>query len=152
MSLVDNVLAHYGAKGMKWGVRNDKASKSAPTDVTLKMKPGRAVKTSGGKNQPASSDAKTAAVTRQIAKKSSTDALSSRDLKSLVDRMQMEANYTRLAVPQKSAGRKFVERMFKDKNARTQTVSVASKSLKVVSAPITVGRAIKRADLSGIGR
>ena len=87
----DTTLSHYGVKGMKWGVR-----KKEPTDVSVQQKPGKYVKTSGGKRQAASDDAVKAAVSRQKAKSSSLDALSDDELKQLVNRMNMEQNYDRL--------------------------------------------------------
>ena len=86
-------LIHYGVKGMKWGVRRD----NSPKAVTVKEAPGKFVKTSGGKNQPASDDAKSAAVSRQKAKKSSLDSLSNKELQQLVTRMNLEQQYSQLS-------------------------------------------------------
>jgi hypothetical protein len=147
----DAYLAHYGIKGMKWGVRKNDSSRNSPTEISVSQKPGRKVKTAGGKNQPASEDAKKAAAARQKAKASTTDALSNQELKSLVERMQLEANYTRLSATQKSKGRQFAEKMFKDKNARERTAADLGKAYDVATTPIQVGQAIKKTDLSTIG-
>lgn len=107
-ALAEEVLEHYGVKGMKWGVRRDRDDSPQSVSVTQK-KPGTKATATGGKNQPLSDDAKRTAEQKQRAKASTTDALSNQELKQLVERMQLEANYARLAAPQKSAGQKFVE-------------------------------------------
>jgi len=108
---VDDVLAHFGVKGMKWGVRKRSSSSSGPTDVVVKTKPGKRVSTSGGKSHPASEDALRVAVSRQKARKSSTDSLSTKELRELVDRMNLEQQYSKLTTSnkKKSAGAKFAQ-------------------------------------------
>ena len=91
---VDDVLSHYGKKGMHWGVH--KTDRSVPTDVVLKTVPGKLVKTSGGKFIPASADAKAAAAGRQMIKKSSIDVLSNKELQAVVTRMNLEQQYSNL--------------------------------------------------------
>lgn len=103
-------LAHYGVKGMKWGVRKQRM----PTGVTVKKTPGRRVKTSGGENQPASKDAVAAAKLRQRAKKSTTDSLSNVELQDLVRRMNLEQQYRNLAAQDQGPAQKFVQRLVKN--------------------------------------
>lgn len=113
--------SHYGKKGMRWGVTTlpDGTQTGNPrAAVQVKQKPGKAVKTSGGRERSASEDAIAAKVGKQIARKSSTDALSNAELQAVVTRMQLEQNFTRLATPQKSAGRKFIENMLFNKQQR----------------------------------
>lgn len=110
-SLVGGVLAHYGVKGMKWGVRRTDAQLAAAREVSVtQKKPGTYVKTSGGKGLPASDDAVKAAVGRQKAKASSTDALSNAELRQVVERMNLESQYQRLSFEsdRRSVGQKFV--------------------------------------------
>jgi len=78
---------------MHWGVRRDR---SVPKEVTLKTTPGKKVKAKGGNYQPASEDAKTVAVLKRTAKKSTTDSLSNKDLQTMVTRMNLEQQYSRL--------------------------------------------------------
>lgn len=104
---VEEVLEHFGVKGMKWGVR--RRGPSGPTDVIVKTAGGKKVKTAGGKGQPASDDAVRAAVSKQKARKSTTDALSNKELQDLVSRMNLEQQYTRLAPRTKTqAATKFI--------------------------------------------
>ena len=42
---MDTKLEHFGVKGMRWGVTKDKR---IPQDVTVRMKPGKKLKTKGG--------------------------------------------------------------------------------------------------------
>lgn len=110
MDAVETAIAHYGVKGMKWGVRKDKPS----TDVTLKETPGRRVKATGGKRQPASEDAKKAAAARQKAKASTVDALSNQELQQLVNRMNLEQQLSRLSESRMSAGEKMARAFVAD--------------------------------------
>lgn len=90
----DNELRHFGVKGMKWGVR--KADRNAPRAVATKQKPGDYIQSKGGKRQPGSEDAFRTQTYRQMAKASTTDSLSNKELQALVNRMNLEQNYARL--------------------------------------------------------
>jgi len=102
MNPAETVLQHYGVKGMKWGKR-----KSVATSVTTTATPGKRVKATGGTLQPASEDAIKTAATKQRAKKSTTDSLSTKELQELVTRMNLEQQYERLAGPSNPA-KKFI--------------------------------------------
>lgn len=85
---LDDVLAHYGIRGMKWGVRRTKKQlNSAHT----------------------SEDATKAHEYKTRAKTSGTSSLSNKELQHLVNRMNLEQQYGRLASNNKkmSAGAKF---------------------------------------------
>jgi hypothetical protein len=71
---VAEVLAHFGVKGMRWGVVR-KSSSSGPT----------------------STDAKKATVIRTTVKKSGTKAVSNKDLQAAITRMNLERQYKALA-------------------------------------------------------
>ncbi len=113
MAIDDDVLEHYGKKGMKWGVRK---SDSSPTSATVtQKKPGGKLSTSGGKNQPASSDAKTAATSRQTAKSSGIHALDNNQLQTAVRRMQLEQQFSQLTAQRNTSplavGKRFVNEL-----------------------------------------
>lgn len=91
MDFEDLNLLHFGVKGMRWGV-----TKKGPQVVTTKVKPGKKVKAKGGKRQMASEDAVRATVLKQVARKSTTDALSNAQLREAVTRMQLEQQYSQL--------------------------------------------------------
>lgn len=120
---LDEILAHHGVMGMKWGVR--KARSTGPVEVTSTAKPGKPIKTKGGANHPASPDALKTARTRQVAKASSTDALSTKELQDLVQRMNLEQQYVRLSANrQKTLGQKFIGHLL---GIATSEVNQASK-------------------------
>lgn len=89
---VEDFLAHYGIKGMRWGVRRSQE----PSKVRTSLSPGRRVRTTGGEGQKASADAVRAAIYKQKARRSTTDSLSDAELKKLLGRMKMETEYKKL--------------------------------------------------------
>ena len=97
---VDDILAHVGVKGMKWGVRK------RPSAVTISQK-GKKIKISGGHRRPAHSDAIRARTSEQILKKSGSKALSDQELQQFTKRLQLEQNVHRLTQNPNSA-KKFV--------------------------------------------
>lgn len=126
---VDGVLAHYGVKGMRWGVRKTTAERSAPsevkvksklarggaTDIQVKAKAGRGVvSTKGGKKNVATDDAIQTKAVRQKAKASTTDALTNAELKTAVERMQLEKKYRDLqkSEPMMKRGEDFIKDLF----------------------------------------
>lgn len=104
--LVTQILEHHGIKGQKWGVRRKNPTPSGPSDVTTMSRPGKRVKVSGGQRHNASEDAIATARAKQIAKKSSSDALSTRELKALVERMNLEQQFSRLQSAEPSNAKK----------------------------------------------
>lgn len=98
---VEDFLAHYGVKGMRWGVRRDRS----PEKVQVVTQAGKRVRTSGGKNQPTSNDAVRAAIIKQKAAKSTTDSLSNKQLQEAIMRMNLERQFAQLAGERKSLGR-----------------------------------------------
>lgn len=79
---LDDVLAHYGIKGMRWGVRRTHPSSS-----------GSSPKKPAGK---ISEDAASAKASRTKTKTHGLDALSNKELQHLVNRMNLEQQYSRL--------------------------------------------------------
>lgn len=106
----DNVLEHYGVKGMKWGVRRTpeqlgraRAARKAKKAEAKKQK-------AADRNRPASEDAVKAATYRRVAKNAGTASLSNQELDALLKRMKLEERYvTALGADTKSIGRVLVE-------------------------------------------
>lgn len=89
---VSKHLAHYGIKGMRWGRRKSEGTSAVEVSAT----PGKKVVAKGGENQPAAPDAVRVAAYKQKAKASTTDALQTKELQELVNRMNLEQQYSRL--------------------------------------------------------
>lgn len=120
-------LAHYGVKGMKWGVRKDRSPVEVGAEATQTLLRGKAkVKTTGGQAQPASPDAIRAATQKQKLKKSGAAALSNRELQELQTRLQLEVNVKRLDAETASAGKKFVKKAVGENVRRVGAQEVAS--------------------------
>lgn len=101
-------LLHYGVKGMKWG-QHKKSSVPAGETLVTQRKPGQRVKAVGGKSVPAHEDAINKAKNRQIAKKSTTDALSTKELQALVNRLNLEKQYHSLNPGRAKQGQTFIK-------------------------------------------
>lgn len=114
----ENFLKHYGVKGMRWGVRK-RSSQGGPSGPAEPAAPRNRKtgnldlkKTKGGQGFDASDDAIRTARSKQIAKKSGVQALSTKELQDLVKRMQLEGQFkeilaknpTALQVGQKMVG------------------------------------------------
>jgi phage gp16-like protein len=110
-------IAHYGVKGMRWGVRN-----SSPSAVTTKsvvnagLRSKTKVKAKGGQAHPAHEDAVKAAMQKQVLRKSGTAALSNAELRELGTRLELEQRVKTLAAP---TGKKFVTGQLKTQGQQT---------------------------------
>lgn len=131
-------LEHFGTRGMKWGVR--KNASTGPTEVVVTERPGKGLKTSGGKGQSASEEAKGAAATRQKAKASRVQSLSNAELQTAVKRMQLEQQFTQLSSQQSNTkvkkGSKFVKGLIKESLGLGKT---ANEVVKFDSSPAGQG-------------
>jgi hypothetical protein len=124
-------LAHYGIPGMRWGVRKrvseavgkaksqvkKEVAERSSSETTVRAKPGQMVRVVGGNKRGPHADAVSARISEQIAKRSTLDALSNKDLQHLVNRMNLEAQYRNLAVKEtrKSAAQKWTEKLVSEK-------------------------------------
>lgn len=114
----EEFLAHFGVKGMRWGVRKDQEAVSR--DVLVKTGHTRIrgrtkVKTKGGSHHEVAEDALSFHVTRQKMKRSGTDALSNDELQKLAQRMNLEQQVRTLAKNRpKTTGQKTTEALLKD--------------------------------------
>lgn len=131
-SVVAEELAHFGVKGMRWGVRRSESQLarvgSTDSDVTVKAKGGKIKGASGGSATKPSEDALNAAVAKQRLKKGSIDSLSNEELNTLVKRMELESKFytlnTKSKEATKSKGRKFVDN-FIDETIKNESGKLA---------------------------
>lgn len=105
--VVEDILAHHGVKGMKWGVRR-KATVGPEEVIVRDSRLGRGLRTSGGRGHPTTSEAVRIRTIGQIGKKSGLKALSDQELQDYARRIQLEQNVKRLQYADSNAGRKFV--------------------------------------------
>lgn len=112
---ITEAVEHHGIKGMKWGSRKSKTvGKVSETNVGGKKSKvllkitdkGKVVSGKGGAHSPSSHDAANATAYAQIAKTSGTHALSNHELQHLVNRMNLEQSYSRLASSKSSPAAK----------------------------------------------
>lgn len=130
-----DVITHFGVKGMKWGVSRSGKSAQAYETVTVQDRSpkGKTLKTSGGRNHGSSGDAVRAATNRQIAKKSSVDALSTKDLQDLVQRMNLERQYNSLKNERANPAVKFVAGLLGSAGKQQAQQAVNTKAASAVS-------------------
>jgi hypothetical protein len=104
-AIVEDVLTHFGVRGMRWGVR--RKATVGPTEVIVSDKR-KKIKTSGGEGRPASRDAVRVRTSGQIAKKSGYKALSDKELQDYTKRLNLEQQAKRLTYADSSPAKKFV--------------------------------------------
>lgn len=117
---VDDFLAHFGVKGMKWGQRlaDRKARKSAT-----------------------SSDAKKSIDVRDKAKSHSAKALTNAQLKTAIERMNLEQNFKRLAVNEKSGVSRWISSSLMEIGKREVQTLAAKKVAGLVARKVATGGA-----------
>lgn len=109
--LVEQVLAHHGVKGMRWGVRHLPSGGTVGTPIA------------------GTPDARQAAAAKQKIAVGGTNALSTKELQSLVTRMNLEQQYSRLVASQPTAltrGHDQVRQILSLANTATQVFNLAN--------------------------
>lgn len=112
-------LQHYGVLGMKWGRRKDKGNSAVG-------------KSSSDEN--ASEDAKAASAAKAKVKTTGLSSLSNKELQTLNERMNLEANYSRLTsqgTPEKSA----VDKGLAVYNGLKKTADIANEVYRTYNSP-----------------
>lgn len=117
---VDDFLQHFGVKGMKWGQRlaDRKARKSAT-----------------------SSDAKKSIAVRDKVKTHSIKALSNAQIEAATKRMNLEQNFKRLAVNEKSGVSRWISSTLMEIGKREVQAIAAKKVAGFVAKKVVTGGA-----------
>jgi hypothetical protein len=111
---VDDILTHYGLRGMHWGIRKAASTNVNPSEVKVMVVPGKGIRTSGGKGRPPSEDAINTAITRQVARASSLHALSNVEIQKALNRMNLENQYSKITTPKDSPAKAFIKKLLGD--------------------------------------
>ena len=96
---VDDFLAHFGVKGMRWGVRKDRSAGGGGNAGSGSKKKSGGSTSAAKPATKTASKAKTVTATPEIKKSKHSQAakaMSDEELKSLLSRMQMEKQYAQL--------------------------------------------------------
>lgn len=110
---VENFLAHYGVKGMKWGRRKAQVAPSA--------------------------DAEKVTAIKAKAKTGKAKALSNAELQAAINRMQLEQNFKRLSVNEKPAVSRFISSTLLEIGKREVQSAVAKKVAGAVARKVATG-------------
>lgn len=119
METVDDVLEHFGVKGMKWGIRKDKKSRGSG---------------------PVSPDKVRAQAAEAVIKKHGTKALDNKDLQHLVNRMNLEKQYSGLVNERQST----IDRGHSKVKKILSFGKTANEAYKLVKSPLVtdIGKAL----------
>lgn len=107
--LPEEFLAHYGIKGMRWGVRRDRDGGKGSVDKH-------------------SSSASADHIQARAAASKSVSSLSNQELKQLVERMNLESQYSKLSSGNNNSASAFVQRALQNA-AQNYVQSLAQKVL-----------------------
>ena len=105
-------LAHYGVKGMKWGVRRDRGSSGSPSKGQANASDASSKPKKPAKRQEDLSRYSDDKLASKLSEKKGLDALSDAELSRLTKRMQLEQSYRELSAKrpkEKSKGEKFID-------------------------------------------
>lgn len=99
---IDNVLIHYGMKGMKWGVVSKKVTPSGRKEAKEK------------RLETASPEAVRARELRAKAKKTGTQSLTNQELNELVSRMELTSRYSQASAKTMNGGQRFAQEVLRE--------------------------------------
>lgn len=106
-------LRHWGVRGMRWGVRKDA--------------------------KPASADAARSLTVRDNVKRDKIKTVSNADLAAAINRMQLEQNFKRLAVNEKSGVARWISSTLMEIGKREVQTVLAKKTAALVARKLATG-------------
>lgn len=105
------ILCHHGIKGMKWGVRRSEAELARARGETPKVSSSKSKKTGGIFQKKAKSQKSTAQnASKSKPKSKNISEMSDDELRSMVNRLQLEKQYRDLSPKQVSKGKAFYDK------------------------------------------
>jgi len=113
---VDDILAHFGVKGMKWGVHR---KSSVPT----------------------SSDAQKSLDIRAKAKKGKARSLTNEELQTAINRMNLEQQFKRLAVNERPPVQRWIASTLLEVGKREVQTAIAKKVTTTIAKKVATGGA-----------
>lgn len=116
MANVEDVLAHFGVKGMKWGVHRKS-------------------------RVPASSDAQKSLDIRKKAKQGKVRSLTNAELQTAINRMNLEQQFKRLAVNERPPIQRWVASTLLEVGKREVQTAIAKKVATTVAKKVATGGA-----------
>jgi hypothetical protein len=125
---LDDILEHYGIKGMRWGVRRTEAQLARARG---EKKSGKLTKTP--KNMQSKDAATVKKAKAKITKEGDTSALSNDELRAVVQRMNLEAQYKNMGKSQQKNGKSAIKEM-------KQTQHKMNEVMKFINSP--AGKAV----------
>lgn len=142
----DDFLAHYGVKGMKWGVRKSSSERAEAAEAKKAKKAekieAKKVARKEAWKKPVDEDAAVAGQSRKRTETHGTDALSNKELQALVTRMNLEQQYTNLqssgkAKSARQAGQEYVSDILKDTGRELASEAIKWAAREVVKTAFT---------------
>lgn len=130
---VEDFIAHFGVRGMRWGVHRSRSSRAAAAK--------------GKASSHVAPDAARAKELSKQVKRHGTQSLSNKDLQELVTRMNLESQHGKLKQQHVSEGEKFVKNLAKDVAKQQATSFISQYGPK--AAMWLVGKGMKYALGSG---
>lgn len=126
-------MAHWGKKGMRWGIRNGVKTGSTTSDPggASAKKPTKSKTDKDESSTPSKSggSSSTPVAIKPVAKKAAL--MSDTELRAAINRIQMERQYTDLVTPKTVAKGKSAVRQILEESAKTQAKAYATKYLGV---------------------
>jgi hypothetical protein len=140
---VENILAHFGRKGMKWGVITETSTGSSSSVLLREGVSSRGqvrIQTTGGSHRPASEDAKVAAINRHTAKASGINSLSNKELKTVIDRMNLTSGFIKATTKPDHPAKAFIKKLLGE-TGKTELTALSKGSTGPLAKSIDKGLA-----------
>lgn len=141
METVEDILAHYGVKGMRWGVRNS-SSGSTSTRSSGRRKKAKTAK-------ELSEDAIVFNALKQKAKTKGLSSLTNKEVETLNKRFELETKYKKVVPAKKNPASRFVGNILKTQGNRAVNDIATAITVAQVARIIATNPTVKRLATNG---